>query len=75
MFREFLANDLLIIRLSFPSLLYFIILELQYPSATKKSPVDSETATEVGMQKWLMSLPGSKARPKTRSGLFFPGGN
>ena len=65
---------ILIILISFPSLLNFITRLLQYPSATKKSP-DAATATAVGMQKWVWSLPGCMCVPRTISGLVAFGGN
>ena len=67
---------LLIICLSRPSDENLSILELQYPSATNMSPVFSDTATSVGLQKCFSSAPDSKATPKTKSGVFVsPAGN
>lgn len=57
-----------------PLELYFIILLLQYPSATKKSPLDM-TDTAAGLQKCELSLPGSNSFPRTMLGLKEPGGN
>jgi len=44
-----------------------------YPSATKKSPFEA-TATSVGLQKWLLSLPGTSFVPRTRLGVVDPRG-
>ncbi len=60
---------------SLPSLANFITLLLQYPSATKKIPVSSDTAREVGLQKWAPSEPGTNFSPNTRSALVEPAGN
>lgn len=49
-----------------PAKLNFTIRELQYPSATKKSPF-SKDATLVGLQKSFADLPGTNACPRTRS--------
>ena len=58
---------------SFPFWSYFNILPLQYPSATKNSPLEV-TATSVGLQKCLSSLPGSSNTPRVRSGSCWPAG-
>lgn len=47
-----------------PAKLNLTILELQYPSATKKSPLSSD-ATLVGLQKSFADFPGTKAWPRT----------
>lgn len=60
---------------SFPFLSNLRILLLQYPSATKKNPVFSETATSVGWQKCFSSDPGTNFSPRTRSGFVAPTGN
>lgn len=42
---------------------------MTHPSATKKSPLDA-TATSVGLQKCVSSLPGTSFSPRVRPGLF-----
>ena len=44
-----------------------------YPSATKMSPVLA-TATSVGLQKCVASLPGVNAVPSVSEGFSSPGG-
>merc|ERR1719312_47056 len=44
---------------------------LQYPSATNTCPLE-DTATEVGLQKWLASSPGINFSPSTREGVVAP---
>lgn len=61
-------------RSSPPAALYFIIRLLQYPSAMKISPVVA-TATDVGLQKCLVSEPGSNRCPSTIVGRNSPGLN
>lgn len=55
-----------------PSAENFSILALQYPSDTKMFPVLVSKATSVGLQKWLLSLPGVKASPSASKILSLP---
>lgn len=60
-----------------PALLYLTSRELQYPSATKKSP-QAVTATDVGLQKRTALFPGTNRSPKVSRGVrsfFCKGGN
>lgn len=53
-----------------PSAEYLIILELQYPSDTKKSPFDV-TATAVGLQNKDKSVPYTNRVPSVSKGVLF----